>query len=319
MDLSFSYLKKFDFESVLKFATIGLLGQKGLKKEVLRISLVLVIILFLLVFFFGAAFVSSYFLVIGELELALILSVISVLLFLSVALTGSYFTYVVYSFALKSIGKKSIKFDLKLGVKLIFCGVYRILIAIFCLYELKLLLWLIGGLIFFFIGFALILVDLSNILLVGAGSIFIVISLILFLFYYLVVIRNSIRLLFANILLIEQNLSINDALKKSWEISAGKVAPIFIIQLILGGVVWGLQQIISIVFQSVLAPLEIVLDLTMTSGEVLLPMVVGALFLILIFIVLSFILTIFSELISVFAQAKIYTQIQPKRVNVTKK
>ena len=82
---------------------------------------------------------------------------------------------------------------------------------------------------------------------------------------------------------------------------------------------WGLQQIISIVFQSVLAPLEIVLDLTMTSGEVLLPMVVGALFLILIFIVLSFILTIFSELISVFAQAKIYTQIQPKRVNVTKK
>ena len=41
MDLSFSYLKKFDFESVLKFATIGLLGQKGLKKEVLRISLVL--------------------------------------------------------------------------------------------------------------------------------------------------------------------------------------------------------------------------------------------------------------------------------------
>jgi hypothetical protein len=304
VDLSFDYLKRFDFESILKFATVGLLKQKELKKEILKISLVLIIMLFLLGFFLGSSILSSYFLVINDLVLAFVLFGVSIILFLSILLAGSYFTYIIYSFALKSLGRKSINFHLNLGVKLFFCGVYGFLIAFFCLYELKLLLIGVLGFILLFLGIVLTLTNLGNSLLIGVGFIFIIIALILLLSYYIIIIRNSIRLLFSGIFLLEKDLSVKEALKKSWIISAGKVAPIFLIQLIIGGIVWVMQQIITVFLQVFLVSIGFGAGLDF----LVVLLIIGLVISVLIFILMI----VFSELVIVFAQTKIYVQIQSK-------
>lgn len=307
LGFNFNYFKKFDFESVLKFSTIGLLKQKNLFKELIKLGLVSIVIIFFALMAFVSVLIGSYFSVAGGFPLLLIISIIFSIIFIICTLfLGSYFSYLIYSFALKSLHKKPVDFSISLGIKLIISGLLRAIISIFSLYEIKLFFIGLTGVILSIIGVWLIFFNSSEILFISIGLIFFIISLILLFIYYIIVVRNSTRLLFTGIILIQKNSGVKQALKKSWEITAGKAVLVFLIQLILFGVIVIVQQLLVI-------PLQLIIFLFLSSFSQPLLMVlffIGLILMCLFFIAFS----ILFEMIPVFAQVKLYSQIETKKL-----
>lgn len=305
MDFDFKNFKKFDFGSVIKFSTIELLKQKKLLMEV-------VVLFFLLVIFctlIGIIIVLpmfAFYLLSTQWSIFAIIPFIFTFVFIALAfLIGSYLNYRIILFALTSIGKKAQKFSVNLAIKIFLSEIVAFVVSFFSLYELKLLWIAITGFILFFIGVILLAFFGQNVLLLVLGVLAFIIACILFLVYYVIVVRNFVRTSLASILLIEKNLGIRVAVKSSWNLTAGKAVLLFIVQLILGGIIWVLQQLIFIPLNFAFLPATFG-SLNSFSSIIFIPFF-------LLFVGLFFVVIIISVLVTIFGQVASYVQILPKR------
>jgi hypothetical protein len=305
MAFNFAYFKKFDFGSVIKFATIDLIKQKNFLKQFFGLALISILTVVLFILFIAGLFASVYLFSVPELAVLTIVPVLfSAAFFVLLIFSMSYFSYKVLSFALSSAGKKFKKFDLKLGVQIILLGIASSFAVFFSLFELKLLLVGLVGIVLMILGAGLLMLFNSDSLMAALGVLFILVSLIPLFVYYIVLVRNSVRVSFAPLILIEKSKGIRESLKASWNLTGGKAVLIFFIQLILGGLMWVLQQI-------VLAPLNFASFFLPFASESVINL---DLFIVFIGVLgLVFILVImFSELVTVFGQAKTYAQMSQK-------
>jgi hypothetical protein len=306
MAFNFKYFKQFDFNSVLKFATIDLLKQKKLVLEII----VLFFLLFILFVLVGLAIVSPliamYLFSNPQWSLFAIIPLVLTLVFIILTfLIGIYFSYRIISFALESIGKKVQKFSLKLAIKIFLSWIVTFVVSFFSIYELKLFLFAIGGFVLLLVGAGLLLVSTWF----GAGLILgvlaIIVACILFFVYYIIITRNFVRTSFASVLLIEKNLGVRESVRSSWNITSGKAVLVFIVQLLFTGIIWVLQQLVLIPLNIVSFPLMLG-SVSSSSLMIFVPFLV-------IFAVLFLVLMIVSELVSVFMQVAIYRQISIKK------
>jgi len=302
MTFNFKYIENFNFKAVFEFATIGLFKQKKLVMELL----ILFLILISAIIFFGLICVSvvafSYLFFTPDLIIFSIIPLLFLLLFLVVMIiTGVYFSYRIVSFALGSIGKKVQKFSIRLALKLILSGIVSFLVALFSLYELKLLLIGIAGVILLLISLALIIFSNFNFLMIILGFLVIFVSIILLFIYYIVLIRNMTRISFARILIIEKNLGVRESVKNSWNLTAGKAVLIFLIQFIFVMIIAAIEQILMFSMNILSIPF------TFSFNLILLGMFM------LIFVILFAVIMVISELIIVFEQVAVYNQITLKK------
>lgn len=306
MAFNFNYFKKFDFNSVLKFATIDLLKQKKLAMEVIVLFFLLVILCTVAVLAIVSPFFAIYLFSASSFGILAIIPLILTIVFVFLTfLIGIYFSYRIFSFALESVGAKVQKFSLNLALKIFLSGIVASFVSFFCLYELKLLLFAIVGFVLLISGVLLLMLANSSWLIIVLGVLAIIIACILFLVYYIIVIRNFVRTSFASILLIEKNLGVREAVKNSWNLTSGKAVLIFFIHLIFTGIVWVLQQVVFIPLNFVSVPL--------TIGSVSSPNSALIIAFFVIFVILFIVLMVVSELVSVFMQVAIYRQISVKK------
>ena len=303
MSFNFKNFKKFNFNSVLKFATIDLLKQKKLVFEIIQLFVLMIVFCLLGLLTIISPIFSFYLFLKPEFSIFAFVLLGFTLLFLCLTfLVGTYFSYRLISFALISIGKKVQDFNLKLAIKLFLSGIVSFFVSLFSLYELKLLLFGVIGFVLMLAGWALLVFSNSNSLFIIFSIISFIIAFILFFIYYIIVIRNFVRVSFVSIFLVEKNLGVRQSVKNSWNLTAGKAVLIFIIQLILGGIIWVVQQLIILPFNFATFPL-----LASDLGEFNI-----ALF-ILLFGFLFLFMMVISELFLIFGQVAVYSQISSKR------
>ncbi len=306
MGFDLNQFKKFDFNSVLKFATIGLLKQKRLLFEASMLFLILLSCCVFGVLTVAFPIIAVYLFLIPELSIFTIVPLIFFVIFLAFTLlSGAYFSYRAISFALRSIGKKVGKFSINLVIKLILSGIVSFFVAFFSIYELKFLSIAIIGVILFIAGIVSLVIAQGNFIFLILGILGILASLILFFVYYIIMVRNFVRISFASVLLVEKNLGVRESVRTSWKLTTGKAVLIFIIQLILWGIVWVIQQLIFLPLNFGFIPL----GASAFSGPNLIPLI---LFMI-IFGLVFFIIMVVSELFIMFGQVATYAQIANKR------
>lgn len=308
MAFNFEYFKKFDFGAVLEFATIGLFRQKNILKEGAFLALLVFLVFLLFGLFAFALIFATYLFITPELTMYLIIPLIfSVVFFVLFIWASVYFSYKVLSFALSCLKKKSVEFSFDLAIRLILTGIFSFLVALFSLYELKLLLIGVIGFILFLCGLGFIIFFYNNAVLFIFGILFVFISLFLIFIYYVIIVRNSVRISFSSLALVEKDLGVNEAVKYSWNMSAGKAVLIFFIQLILGGIMWVLQQIIFIPLNFISIPFTFAIE-NSSLWILMIPIVI-------IFVIIFIGITAISELVVVFGVAKTYSQITQTGLN----
>ncbi len=303
MGFDFNYLKKFDFNSVLTFATLGLFKQKKLIAETLVLFLIIIGFFLSCILAVLSLIVGVYFFVTPEYSVFTIIPLIFTLLFLVVTiLSGIYFSYRIISFALESIGKKFQKFSIKLAIKMCLSGIVAFFVSFFSLYELKWLLFGIIGVVLFFEGLFLLVLYSGNILISAFGILSLIIACVLLVIYYIMVVRNAIRVSFAGILIVEKDLGIKESVKSSWALTSGKAFLIFIIQLIFTGLAYVIEQIAFV-------PMGVV----PTFGEIGSSSFIFTIGLFILFFILFLIIMVLCELIALFGQVALYKQISSKK------
>lgn len=131
-------------------------------------------------------------------------------------------TYLTINRSLEITKRKTIPLGIINFIKFCIMYLFYFVAVTFSLFNLKFLLILIAGLIFFTIGVILLLTDAI------IGGILILFSLIFFLAYYIVIIYNSFRLYFIEPIFLETGEMVN-TLKKCWKLTKEKVADLFIV------------------------------------------------------------------------------------------
>ncbi len=306
MAFNFKYFKQFDFNSVLKFATIDLLKQKKLVMELIVLFFLLIILCTVAVLAIISPLATIYLVSVPSWSLFAIIPLILTVIFIFLTfLIGIYFSYRIIVFALESIGKKVQKFSLSLALKIFLSGVVAFFVSFFSLYELKLFLFAIIGFVLLALGIFLLMFANSSWVMIVLGVLAIIISCILFFIYYIIVVRNFVRTSFASVLLIEKNLGVRESVKNSWNLTGGKAVLIFFIQLIFAGIIWVVQQVFFIPLNIAFFPLM--------GGLINSPNFVFIVAFLVIFAVLFIALMIVSELVSAFMQVAIYRQISVKK------
>lgn len=302
MAFNFEYFKKFDFGSVLKFATIDLLKQKNFLKESGFLSVLFFLILLLIGLFLFAIISAAYLFITPELAIFTFVPLIFALIFFVLFFWSiMYFSYKLIAFALASTNRKVTPFSFGLAVKLFLSGIYSFIVSVFCLYEIKFLLIGIVGFILFFVGFGIIILFNANSVALIFGFLFLLIAFLLIFVYYIMVIRNSVRVSFSSLVLVEKDLGIIESVKYSWNFTAGKAVLIFFIQLILGGIMWVVQQLFMVVLNMAVFLFGIVFNESFFL-IILVPLVI-------VLLVIFMVLIVISELVVIFGITKTYSQI----------
>jgi len=130
-------------------------------------------------------------------------------------------------------------------VKFLFYSLIESLAAVFCIYELKYLAVGIVSLILFILGGVLVIFASTNFILGIIGALFLVLSVILALAYFVIIIYNSYRLMVSTVAFVASGKGIFETLKMSWDMTKGNVLMIFLVMLVVGIIISSISFTVS--------------------------------------------------------------------------
>lgn len=154
--------------------------------------------------------------------------------------------YFVYSRALKLSGRKFVQFTFERYLRMIVLCLTSGFVALVSLFDLKMLWIAIVAIVLLGIALVLLIFNSGNSILVLLGILFILISVLLFLAYYIVIVYNSLRLVLGPAFFIEKEKTLMDALKASWDTTKGNVFNIFVALIAVGIIVSALSYVLSL-------------------------------------------------------------------------
>src|SRR3989344_2175608 len=195
-----------------------------------------------LAFFFGGA-VTTYLslannmqggaLVVNEAASGVITSLIATLvsniipfiliivpLFLIFIIAASYIQTLLYCRSLQVLGFKTAPFDLMKLLRLFVLEIWVSVASMISWYNKKFFMAFLGLIVLFFVA------AIATIILGPIGAILFILWLLVFLVYFLVVIYNSLRLMFSSLIFLEKDQGIAQTTRDAWTFSEGKVVDI---------------------------------------------------------------------------------------------
>ncbi len=152
----------------------------------------------------------------------------------------SFFSYKIIQVGLKLSKRKSIQINFSRYLKFLFYPIFASLAAIFSIFDLRYLaVGAVGGLITL-IGGATLLTQPA------LGGLIILLGFVFLFVYLIIVIINSIKLMFGQIIYIEKKRTIFESLKESFAITDGNVVNLILFGLIFGVMIFLISIIISL-------------------------------------------------------------------------
>lgn len=155
-------------------------------------------------------------------------------------LVGLAMFYLITSKAFKLAKGSSAPLTAGRYLRLIVLMIASGLVAGLSIFKLKWLWILIAGLALVLLGAAF---SIINPIITG---VFFAIGAILFIIYIIVFIYNGIRITFGDIAFIEKEQPIMKALKRSWDVTAGRIWEIILAMIVLGAIIWIINFILGL-------------------------------------------------------------------------
>ena len=132
-------------------------------------------------------------------------------------------------------------------LRLIVLCIASAFVAGLSIFRLKWLWILIVGVILFIAGTVIFIAGTGgNLLLLGIGGALEIASVVLLVIYGVIVVYNSIRLAVGEIAFVEREQPIMKALKKSWDVTGGRVWEIILAMFVLGVLIWIISSVLGL-------------------------------------------------------------------------
>jgi len=252
----------FNFKEIFQFGFIDSFKQKGALKYFIFWSIFLIVLNILESFVVNLVFapalsnpnVSSDSVVFLAIYAAIFLFVFGLIS----SILSIFMSYFILALALKSKGKKAEQFSILRGIELFVLELLSFFASLFSVFKLKFLAVPIVGVGLVIIAFILFLISskmssayaggeyLFAMIVVLFGALLVLVALILFFVYVVIIFYNLLRLSMAQLLFVEEKKGMVVCLKESWEITCGKVLPIFFVLLVIGVAVGLAGSVVSI-------------------------------------------------------------------------
>ncbi|MCX6803724.1 MAG: glycerophosphoryl diester phosphodiesterase membrane domain-containing protein [Candidatus Diapherotrites archaeon] len=158
-------------------------------------------------------------------------------------LFGVAISYLFFSHALNSKGRKNVPLNLTQYVLYIVLSIAQCLFVLLSLFRPKYLLILVAAIILFFLG---VIISAVGGFISIIGSLLLIIGLILGFVYIVVIFSNTMRLLFSDPIFVESKKGIVESLKASWDMTKGHCWKMFG-TLILLGIISGVIYLIAVI------------------------------------------------------------------------
>jgi hypothetical protein len=156
------------------------------------------------------------------------------------------FQYLIFAKALVTNKMSAVPITAIRLIKLILVGFAQAIAAILCLYNIKFLVIGIAGFILIMLSFLIVPLLISNPILIAIMVIMLIVGMILLAIYFVKVIINALRMLFAEVAYVEKERGIFESVKLSWTITQGQLTAIILAFIVLGIILWILNMAGSI-------------------------------------------------------------------------
>ncbi len=247
-----------DYGKILEFGLFGWMKQEGVWKYILGYFIYLTAVLVATSYVMYSV-LKPFITFEATSNLAALNSIVYLAIFLLVLtivslIIQSAFSYLFIAKALNSRGRKFVEFDLLRWARFVVFEIATFFSVLFSIFNLKLLLVGIASIVC--IGIGLLSIFLSSFggnysLGVIIFALFFILGLLLGLAYLAILIYNAIKLSMGAVSFVESEKNIMDALKDSWEMTAGSTLNIFIGLFLIGlivGIIVGIGMIPSMAY-----------------------------------------------------------------------
>ena len=153
--------------------------------------------------------------------------------------------YLLMARALKILGMGSQPASATGVAKLIVTGIAHMLCALFSVFNLKMLLVGIAGVVLLIVGALMLSMMVTAPAIAFIGAVMLLVGVLALIGYVVIIIYNSVRLSVSEVALVSKGLSVADSLRLSWEKAEGNVLNIFVIGLVLSVVLSVINIVLS--------------------------------------------------------------------------